>query len=121
MVVAVTVTPVSVPAPTLGPSHGKSELVQFQTKTPVAEFHVYVPLAVDSVPAAALTDMARTINVIKIGSADLRLFRFFMSISLPVVVLMIVKRVRILRSRTLDQLRGDTAGGLAIHGWMCND
>jgi len=46
MVVAVIVTPVALSAPTTGPSHVKVELVQFQFITPVAEVHVYVPLAV---------------------------------------------------------------------------
>jgi hypothetical protein len=54
MVVDVTVTPVSVVAPTSGPLHGKVELVQVQEITPVAGFQAPpVPLAA-YVPKAAV-------------------------------------------------------------------
>jgi hypothetical protein len=64
MVVAVIVTPVCVLVPNLGPSHAKSEFVQFPVNTPVVGFHVYVPLAVAVTPCAwadRRTEIARAI------------------------------------------------------------
>jgi hypothetical protein len=48
------VTPVCVSVPKSGPLHLNVELVQVNVRTPVDEFHVYVPLAVFAVPVLEL-------------------------------------------------------------------